>query len=137
MNFKDYLKVIEEYALASDYAGGPIQTTDQTGSEMDNRFTSTGHDIATVPGYDIGLPQVTRRGKVMRLDYGKRLIEIQLEDRTLLQLTRAQFERIGGDKVVPHKSILTVTFQRNPWDTTKSSSQVTSVRCEALPQVRQ
>ncbi len=136
MNFKEYMELFREYSLASDTAGGAIQTTDQTGSEMDNRFIATGHDPGTVPGYDIGLPQVARRSKVVGLDYAKRLIEIRLEDNTLLQMTRSQFERIGGDKVVPHQSIMTVVFQRNPWDQSRTASQIVKATCESLPMVR-
>ena len=87
-------------------------------------------------GLSIGLPQVTKRSKVVRLDYKKRLIEVQLQDGTILYMTRKQFERIGGSPVKPNQSILTIVFQRVPWDHRKMPSQILKAFSEDIPTVK-
>lgn len=135
LNFREYLQIIEEYSLPSDYAGGAIIPTGSTSYQSPNIWTVS--TAGEVPQHGIGLPAVTRRGKVVSVEYkpgGN--VEIHLEDQTVLRLTYGDFKRIGGAPVVPHESTLTVVFQRSPTDHGQFMSQITKITCEYNPKVR-
>jgi hypothetical protein len=143
MNFKEYLKVIEEYSLPSDSGGVINYNTDGTLPQVSPNDFTRPDSPGEVPQHNIGLPQVTRRSKVVGIDHkAGGNVEIRLEDRTMLRLTQGQFRMIGGDPVQPPNyqngshSVLTVTFQRNPDDGSQVPSQITQARCENVPGAR-
>jgi hypothetical protein len=144
INFREYLSRLEEYALSNDYAGAAHDTTSGTTPYQSPDIWTTNSNKGEVPQHNIGLPMVTRRGKVVRLEYKSGgNVEVHLEDRTVIKLTHGDLKRVGGDPMLPPdpvthqpRSTLTIAFQRSPSDTGQVVSQITKASCENVPQVR-
>lgn len=144
MDFRQYLRAIEEYALPGDYAGASHDNTSGSTPYQSPSIWTGDSNSGEVPQHNIGLPQVTRRGKVVRIEYrAGGNVEIHLDDRTVLKLTHGDTKRIGGQPLLPPdpsthqpRSVLTVVFQRSPSDGGQIVSQITKATCENLPTVR-
>jgi hypothetical protein len=122
LNFKKFLE---------SFGPGSMLPTNWTGSEADPTATFGGHPVF-LPGTDfvagnngIGIPEITKKGRVKFFVFKKNPISIQLEDGTKLFLTLDQYKRIQGDlPIIPKHTEITVTFQRIPSDRTLNTSQV-------------
>ncbi len=137
INFKEYLRLVE-YSLSSDRAGGAMVTNQGTRTMPSPNPTTRPDGADEVPALALELPSVTRRAKVVGLDYKTGgITEIRLEDGSSVRMTTGQFKKIGGAPVTPHQSILTLVYQSNPADTTQNMSQIMKATSEAIPMVRQ
>lgn len=135
MSFKEY--IMGEYSLPSDSGGVVHYNTDGTVPQQSPNDFTRPDSPGEVPQHNIGLPQVNRRSKVVGIDHkAGGVTEVRLEDRTVLRLTSDQVKRIAGDPLVPHRSIVTVFFQRNPSDHGQTVSQITKISCENTPIIR-
>ncbi len=143
MHFKKYLENLQEYSLPSDSGGIIHSTTDATSPYQSPNIWTGNSNKGEVPQHNIGLPSVTRRSKVVGMEHkAGGVMEIRLEDRTVLRLTHGDFKRIGGAavKLPNHQtgehSILTVFFQRHPEDHTQNATQISKINCENVPGAR-
>ena len=127
LNFKKFLESL---------GPGSMLPTNWTGSEADPTASMGGHPVF-LPGIDlvansdgIGVPEVSKQGRVKHIIFKKNPISIQLEDGTKLFLTYDQYKRIQGDlPIVPKHTEISVTFQRIPFDRTLNTSQIS--KCSA------
>jgi hypothetical protein len=141
-NFKEYLRVIEEYALSSDFAGA-VHNSNLPGKDYETPNIWSGNTGAQVPQHGIGLPQVNKRSKVIAIEYKHGgIAEVRLEDGTTLVLPTREFRSLGGDRI--HEpdpktgaySMLDVTFQRHPTDQSKVMTKLTKGVVTNIPGVR-
>lgn len=118
---------------------GSMLPTSWTGSEGDPTASLSGHPVF-LPGTDfvagndgIGIPEITKQGKVKVFIFKKNPITIELEDGTKLFLTYDQYKRMQGDlPIIPKHTVLTVTFQRTPSDVTLNTSQISKCRAKFI-----
>lgn len=137
MDFRDYLGFLGEYSLPSDgpgvaYVGGGSQEY-----KTPNDFTRPDSPGAEVPAAALGLPSVTKRGRVVGVRYRPGgVANVALEDGTVVRLTTGQVKLVKGAPLAPGNT-LTVVFQRLPGYSGREDSQIMSIRCEAGGAVRQ
>lgn len=108
MNFKNYIKIIEQNTVGThnDFATAAFTTSDFTGSET---FPSQTLGV-NLPSVDLIIPNVTRRSEVTYLQKNKNPIFCLLKDGTKLYFTWDEYIRIGKPEV---GNILNVTFEKN------------------------
>ena len=106
MNFKRFLSIVEN-----------IQDNDNGMADIMNQSTF-------VPQISIGLPTITKTGKISMLIRDKNPIMIQLDDGTRLFFSHDQYKRISGN---PERNRhMTVVFQRDPSDKSNLPAQIVS-----------
>jgi hypothetical protein len=108
--------------------GGPLLGSDFTGSEQSPTMGMLGHPLH-LPSLDMGIPSITRTGRVAFIERNKNPIFILLSDGTKLYLSWDQFKRIEGQEPTVGRQ-MTVTFQRHPGDQSEMNSQIASCRCD-------
>lgn len=79
-----------------------------------------------LPNYDLGLPTVEKKGKIILLIQKRNPIYVQLDDGTKLFFTYDEFKRINGEPVVG--KTMAVKLLRLSHDNTDSPSKIHSCR---------
>ncbi len=74
------------------------------------------------------LPSVSKASQIRMIERNKNPIYILLADGTQLYLSWDEFKRIRGKEPEPGRK-LTVVFQRNEGDRSKSPSQINNIIC--------
>jgi len=117
MNFKSFFTIMEYLD-----GGSPVALPSSwTGSEQPDNMMS---QPVFLPSLDLGLPAVTKVGKIAILIKDKNPIMMQLEDGTQLFFSYDQFKRITGSPALGRTA--TVVFQRNITDRSKMPSQIST-----------
>ena len=129
LNFKEFIEknLNEENTVGkhNDYANTAFLSSDFTGSETPPNF---GSRPGFLPSLDTLLPSVTKSSRIRLIERNKNPISIVLEDGTHLFLTWSEYKRIvGAEPQVGRK--ITVVFQRNEQDRSKSPSKINSITC--------
>ncbi len=137
MDFRGYLKKIEEYALSSDYAGANLMSNmGQKDYQSPNPLIRPDTQNGQVPAIELGLPNVSKRSQIVKINYKHGgITELAMNDNTVVRLTTDQMKLIAGDRP-DVGSTLTVVFQRHPQYNGQEDSQIMSIRCENTPKVR-
>lgn len=79
-----------------------------------------------LPNFDLGLPSIEKKAKIVLVIQKKNPIYIQLDDGTKLYFTYDEFKRIDGEPVVG--KTMAVKLLRLPFDNTDSPSKIQSCR---------
>jgi len=130
LNFKDFLQKIEEQNTVGTHNDGPgvgYLPSEFTGSEAPEnaKFDTRPPHLSSL---DAILPSVTKKGQIRLIERNKNPIFILLSDGTQLYLSWDEFKRIRGQEPTVGKN-LTVVFQRNMNDRSKSPSKINSILC--------
>lgn len=122
MNFKQYLKIIEQNTVGThnDFASSAMLSSSWTGSESPPEKL-----LPWLPSTDLNIPSVTRTSFIINIIKNKNPIVIEMKDGTKLYLDIDQYNRIGKMPEVGQR--ITVVFQRNPTDTTNQSSKIEKI----------
>jgi hypothetical protein len=128
--------ILEFKLFLESFGAGSILTSDQTGSEANDTLSLQGHPVF-LPSLDLamnngaGIPQTHKNGIVKFFNYNNDPISIELYDKTKIFLTKAQYDRIPGDKpIVPNYTKIFIVFQRNPKDLSLSTSKIEKCTCK-------
>lgn len=133
-NFKEFMESqvglgdlghrIHQYYHSDDFAhrlGGALLSTDFTGTEQ-GETGSAGHPNY-LPSTDLTIPSIERTGRITILKLNRNPIYIRLSDGTEVNFTWDEFKKIQGGTPKIGKT-MTLVFQRNPADATKTYSKV-------------
>lgn len=74
---------------------------------------------------DVVIPQIEKSGRIVSIDRKQNPIMVKLSDGTKCLFTNREFKSISGDPEVG--KLMTVSFQRNPQDSTNDYSKIEKV----------
>lgn len=125
MNFKNYMKIIEQNTVGkhNDFATGAMASSTWTGSEMNPEKY-----LPHLPSTDLIIPQVTRSSFITYIEKNKNPIIIICKDGTKLYLSLDQYNRINKMPEVGKR--ITVVFQRSPNDLGNEPSKIEKIEVD-------
>lgn len=112
MDFKRFLSIMEHL----DAGNGVVLSLNEEDDIMSRPVF--------LPQMELGLPTVTKVGKIAMLIKDKNPIMLQMSDGTRLMFSYDQFKRITGTPKVGRT--ITIVFQREGTDRTNMPSQIVS-----------
>ena len=128
-SFQEFISLKEQNTVGThndgNRQGGGFMTSDQTGSEGVPGME--GHPLH-MPGWDLGLPKVTKTAQIRFIEKTRNPITVQLTDGTRMFFTIDEFKRIKGCEPEVGKT-MAVVFQRNPIDKSEAPSKIETIRC--------
>ena len=102
---------------------GHYASSDMNGTEDSTTFNAMGRSLS-MPSTDFQIPQIRKEGRVVAMELRKNPIYIKLSDGTSAYFTHDEFRRIKGKPELG--SVMRLTFQRHPKDTTENYSKLDS-----------
>jgi hypothetical protein len=122
MNFKQYLKIIEQNTVGThnDFATGALLSSSWTDSESASEKT-----LPWLPSTDLSIPSVVRTSFITNIIKNTNPIIIEMKDGTKLYLDIDQYNRIGKTPEIGQR--ITVSFQRSPTDATNQPSKIEKI----------